>query len=134
MIPLVLLAVRRPWAGAFFLLASAASAGVVQLIKSAVARERPADILVHSDFGSFPSGHTANAATMAVAFMILWPRVWVIVAGIVWTLLMAFSRTVLHAHWLSDTIGARCSARVLRASLQPRSPCLSVENENAADR
>lgn len=105
LIPLVLLALRRPWAAAFFLLASALSAGLVQLIKSGVARERPTDILVHSDFGSFPSGHTANAATMAVAFMILWPRLWVIIAGVVWTLLMAFSRTVLHAHWLSDTIG-----------------------------
>ncbi len=34
------------------------------------------------------------------------PRVWVAVVGIAWTLLMAFSRTQVHAHWLTDTLGA----------------------------
>lgn len=102
---LVLFAARRRWGAAFFLLASVISAGLVQLLKHAFGRARPEDILVISDYGSFPSGHTANAATIAVVLVVLFPRAWVALVGGAWTLLMALSRTILHAHWLSDTLG-----------------------------
>ena len=49
-------------------------------------------ILQLSDFGSFPSGHVANAATIAVALLVLFPRVWVAVAGAAWVIVMAPSR------------------------------------------
>lgn len=102
---LVLVLVRRPWGAAFFLLSLALSAGAVQVLKSLYARARPEDMMVVSDFGSFPSGHTANAATLAVVLFVLFPRVWVGVAGGVWTCAMGASRTFVHAHWLSDTLG-----------------------------
>jgi undecaprenyl-diphosphatase len=47
----------------------------------------------------------ANAATIAVAATVIFPRLWVGLVGAAWVLLMAFSRTYLHAHWLSDTVG-----------------------------
>ena len=78
----------------------------MQLLKVTVGRARPEDMLVQSDPGSFPSGHTANAATTAVALgFIFFPRIWVWVAGSAYAVAMALSRTYLGAHWLSDTIG-----------------------------
>jgi undecaprenyl-diphosphatase len=102
---IVLVMLRRPWAAAYFLAAAAVSAGFVQVLKHLFGRVRPEDIIVVSDYGSYPSGHVANAATLAVAVFVIFPRVWVAVVGAVWILLMAFSRTYLHAHWLSDTVG-----------------------------
>ena len=100
-----LVVLRRPWAAAYFLAAEAVSAAGVQVLKHVFGRVRPEDILVVTDFGSFPSGHVANAATIAVAAVVIFPRAWVAVMGIVWVVLQAFSRTYLHAHWLSDTAG-----------------------------
>jgi len=96
---------RRRWAALFFTVATVLSAGIVQLLKGIVGRPRPEDILVTADFGSFPSGHSANAATMAVTLGIIFARTWVWFWGVVYTLLMMLSRTYLGAHWISDTIG-----------------------------
>ena len=86
-------------------LQSLASATVTRIIKVVVARPRPEDILVTPDFGSFPSGHSANAAVVATALGIIFLRTWVWVAGAAYTVLMMLSRTYLGAHWVSDTIG-----------------------------
>lgn len=108
-LPLILAIIAgllRGWrVGIVVIVALAASAGVVQLIKHLIGRARPLDLLVPSDFGSFPSGHTANAATVAVVLLLILPRVAALIVGIAWTVLMALSRTVLSVHWLTDTVG-----------------------------
>lgn len=101
----VLLLLRRPWSALFSILAAALSAGAVQVLKHLFGRARPEDMLVESDFGSFPSGHTANAATLGVTLFLLTWRWWVLAVGAAWTVLMALSRTYLGAHWLTDTVG-----------------------------
>jgi len=101
----ILLLCKRRWASLYFLIATILSAGLVQLIKGLIDRPRPEDILVAVDAGSFPSGHTANAATLAVALILLLWRWWVAAAGAAYIVLMALSRTYLGAHWISDTIG-----------------------------
>ncbi|TDN91992.1 undecaprenyl-diphosphatase [Microbacterium sp. BK668] len=104
-VAVLLLALRRPWAALYFIAASIASALLVQVLKHTFGRARPEDIIVLSDFGSFPSGHVANAATIAVALMIIFPSIWTVIGGALWVVLMALSRTYVHAHWLSDTLG-----------------------------
>jgi membrane-associated phospholipid phosphatase len=96
---------RRPWAAGFFVTAVAASGLVTQVVKVTVGRVRPEDILVHPDFGSFPSGHASNAAVIAMALGLIFLRTWVWVAGAAYALLMMASRMYLGAHWVSDVVG-----------------------------
>ncbi|MFJ3834927.1 phosphatase PAP2 family protein [Streptomyces sp. NPDC090054] len=114
---LVLLLVRRrPLAAGFFLVTYlGANMLVIQGLKHLVDRPRPENPLVRVDHGSFPSGHAASAALLVVLVgVLLVPaarrRAWW-VAGAVFALAMMWSRTWLHAHWLSDTVaGAAAGA------------------------
>lgn len=102
---LALLLARR-WRGALFAaICFLLSAGAVQLLKQLFGRARPEDMLVVSDYGSFPSGHTANAATIALVIWVLFPKVWTAIVGALWVLAMALSRTFLSVHWATDTLG-----------------------------
>jgi len=101
----VLLIARRPWSAGYLALASAASAALVQAIKALYGRPRPSAQLIDLDSGSFPSGHTANAATLAAVVVLLFPRVWAWFIAAAWVVLMLLSRTYLGVHWLSDTLG-----------------------------
>lgn len=104
-VAIAFLLARRPWAAAIFVVVSAVSAGLVQGLKALFGRARPDDILLDLTSGAFPSGHAANAATVATLLAVLVPRWWIAVAGAVYVALMALSRTYLGAHWLSDTVG-----------------------------
>jgi membrane-associated phospholipid phosphatase len=105
-IVVILLCVRRRYWSALFLgLASIASALLVQVLKGAIGRPRPEEMLVTADFGSFPSGHSANAATLVVCLGIILWRWWFWAIGTVYVALMMLSRTYLGAHWISDTVG-----------------------------
>lgn len=108
-LPLLVIAVlclyRRFWSALYFFIATVVSAGLVQLLKNVFERPRPEDMLVVSDIGSFPSGHAANAATMAVVLGFIVRRLWVWIAGVIYVVAMVLSRTYLGAHWLSDTVG-----------------------------
>lgn len=100
-----LLVWRRRWAALYFAVAVLSSAIVVQLLKGIIGRPRPTDILVTADFGSFPSGHSANAAVMVTVLGVVFARAWIWAVGSFYTVAMMLSRTYLGAHWISDTIG-----------------------------
>ena len=101
-----LLLLRRPWAALFLALTLIASVIAVQILKKLVGRPRPLNALVSSDFGSYPSGHVANAATLVVALGIIIRITWVWFAGAIYVVLMLLSRTYLGIHWLTDTLAA----------------------------
>jgi undecaprenyl-diphosphatase len=65
--------------------------------------------MLHATGSSFPSGHAAYAGATAVALVLLYTRpvsrrlIWWSVAALV-TAGMAWSRTYLQLHWLSDVV------------------------------
>lgn len=101
---IVFLLVKRPWDA----LNVAGAIALVVLIgaplAAVIARARPTDSLAETQATSFPSGHTAVATTIAITLALILRRGWIWVAGTVWVLLMMWSRTYLHAHWLSDVV------------------------------
>ena len=80
------------------------------LLKVLVGRPRPPDGLVHPVGSSFPSGHAAYAGATCVALVLLCTgpgprrRLWWGLAAL-GVLGMAWSRTYLQVHWLSDVVG-----------------------------
>ena len=104
-ITVLFLVIKRPWTAIYVAATSLVSTGLVHLLKVLLGRVRPEEIMLQLDSGSFPSGHVANAATLAAMLAIILWRWWAVAAGAVYVILMALSRTYLGAHWLSDTAG-----------------------------
>lgn len=84
-----------------------------ELAKLIVARNRPpARFSLQPEIGSnsFPSGHTAFAISLAVAMaMLAHGTRWFllsVVLGTVWTLLIAFTRLYIGAHYPLDVVGS----------------------------
>lgn len=95
---------RRRWDAATLAIAMVVVVTIGASMAAVIARVRPADSLAESTATSFPSGHTAVATTVAVVLGLLLRRWYVWALGVAWVLLMMWSRTYLHAHWLSDVI------------------------------
>lgn len=78
-------------------------------LKALSDQARPPERLVSTNGSSFPSGHTSYAAATLVALVLLYTgpgprrRLWWALAAL-GIAAMAWSRTYLHAHWLSDVV------------------------------
>lgn len=101
---IVFLIRRRPWDA----LNVGGSIALVVLIgapmAAVIARARPTHSLAETVATSFPSGHTAVATTISLTLALILRRRWVWAVGAAWVVLMMWSRTYLHAHWLSDVV------------------------------
>ncbi len=124
---------RRPAVArkAAFIFACVVASGLaVDVLKFLFGRARPSLLLdeniygfhffrFSSEWSSFPSGHSATAASMALAFAWLFPRYRVLffIGGF----LVAISRMVVVAHFPSDVVGGAAAglliAYVLRSTL-----------------
>jgi undecaprenyl-diphosphatase len=119
----VVLALRGRWRSGLYVILGY---GVVPyvccfVIKNLVDRPRPPHDsaaglygpLVAVDHGSYPSGHSIVVGSMVVAIAVMLPRgrprwravriLW-IVAGAVLAGTMIWQRTLINAHWFSDTV------------------------------
>ena len=118
LLPLALVLVGR-WRSALFVIAvQLAGPGLLsQVTKNLVDRPRPVDDaaaglfgpLVQVDHGSFPSGHSVSMAAIVVTVLALIPasavwmrRIW-IVLGVLLAVGMVWQRTLINAHWFTDT-------------------------------
>jgi membrane-associated phospholipid phosphatase len=109
-IAILILVVLRSWLALLaFAIAEAATPVISSIAKLLVDRPRPPDPLVHPSGSSFPSGHAAYAGVTCVALVLLFSRpgvrrrLWWALAAL-GILGMAWSRTYLQAHWLSDVV------------------------------
>jgi membrane-associated phospholipid phosphatase len=106
----VLLVRHRRWlALTAFALAESVATLLSSLLKALIDRPRPPGGLVHAIGQSFPSGHATYAGATCVALVLLFTapgarrRRWSLLAGL-GVVGMAWSRTYLQAHWLSDVV------------------------------
>jgi lipid A 4'-phosphatase len=97
----------------FVFVAVAASGLVADGIKLVFGRARPKLLFADNfygftwgaaqpDYWSFPSGHTVTVAALGVALYLLWPRG--VALYLVVALLVAASRIIITAHYLSDVL------------------------------
>ena len=100
-------------AAAFIFLSVAGGGLVDSLLKNIIGRARPEllqtngafyfrPFAFHSDFASFPSGHSATAGAMAMSLALVFPRLRPVFMPV--GVLICLSRQWVGAHWASDTL------------------------------
>ena len=94
----------------FLLVVTIGDSLATNAVKTAIDRARPAIDPVAATLGpSFPSGHSKTAAVVTLGLVLLFTvrgrgRRLLIGAGAAYSLVMAWSRTYLRVHWLTDVV------------------------------
>jgi undecaprenyl-diphosphatase len=105
------LAWQRRWTAlVFWTIASLGAEAASTLIKLALDRERPPLPLTIEATSSFPSGHSKTAVVVTLGLVLVFTvpglrRRWLLGAAVAYSLVMAWSRTYLRVHWLTDVVG-----------------------------
>jgi lipid A 4'-phosphatase len=139
------------WRSGFVFAAVALSGLVVDIAKPVFGRARPKLLFEqnlfgftwvgpHADRWSFPSGHSATVAALAIALSVIYPRGWPAYAAL--ALAVMTSRIVIDAHYLSDVIAgayiglatawalaAAARSRGIALELEPRGPASPIALE-----
>ncbi len=107
------------WVLIFLLAAIVVSGLTADIFKPLVGRARPKLLLrddfygaipltFHADYFSFPSGHANTCFAIGFTLGFLWPRLWVV--WIIGATVLALSRVMVNAHFLSDCIAGSAIA------------------------
>jgi len=109
LVGLLLLRRRRRLALVAFAVAESLAPLLSTLLKVLVDRTRPPDGLVHPFGASFPSGHATYAGATCLALVLLFTtpgtrRRWWWALASLGVVGMAWSRTYLQVHWLTDVL------------------------------
>ena len=109
LVGLILLRRRRWLALAAFAVAESLAPLLSTLLKVLVDRARPPDGLVYPVGATFPSGHATYAGATCLALVLLFTtpgtrRTWWWALASLGVVGMAWSRTYLQVHWLTDVI------------------------------
>lgn len=97
----------------FLFVAIAGSGIIVNIFRFLAGRYRPEMWFAQGAYGfefwqikstalSFPSGHTTTAFALAMVLIIFWKRFWLFF--VFWAALIAASRVIITAHFLSDVM------------------------------
>lgn len=105
---------RRPHrarAASVVLVAVALSAVISNILKVAVDRARPFEVLpdvlklAGGGSGSFPSGHTSDAFALATALALVFPGRRLVWPALAWAVAVGYTRIALGVHYPSDVLG-----------------------------
>lgn len=102
---IVLLLARRPLPAGAILTGGLVGPLAVTLLKAVLQRPRPVDPDIVVTLTAYPSGHVSNLVVLLVLVGLALHRRWWWPVAVVLTIAMAFSRTYLDSHWITDTIG-----------------------------
>ncbi len=113
-----------------FIFLAASFPGVIShLLKILLGRSRPSELFSHHMYGfyfwqfhnnmwSFPSGHTTTISGVTTALSFLLPRLWGIFFAV--CLLVAASRVILTAHFVSDVMAGMYLGFIITYWLQQK--------------
>lgn len=102
----IFLSIERPMLAVTAIIGGLIGAPSVALVKTLLERPRPDDGQINVTLSSYPSGHVSNLLVLLVIVGLIIARPWFWAIVVAATAAMAFSRTYLDVHWLTDTTGA----------------------------
>jgi membrane-associated phospholipid phosphatase len=120
------LAIRRRREALVAVVLLAGSGITTQLLKTALAEQRPSPAGHYLPAASWPSGHTTAAVSLALAVVIVAPPAWrrlAALGGVLFIAATALGLLVLGSHYPTDIAGAVCVAggwACLAATALPR--------------
>lgn len=112
----VLIWLREPL-GWQLLITVAITSLLTAVVKGLFRRQRPAEKwAIATDKYSFPSGHAARAAAVAVTLAFVFPAYALLTA--LWAVLVALARVALSRHYLTDVAGGLLFGLIIGLALQ----------------